>query len=91
MLKKKVKNQKRQLIAFNNAAKPGQDNEESDDLDKEEGISKHSDMKQQGKFKLFKKVWQGTPQYTDYGELVDSCIIVAEICTIKVGIVEEAT
>ena len=55
MLKKKVKNHKRQLIAFNNAAKPGQDNEESDDLDKEEEISKNSAMKQQGKVKLFKK------------------------------------
>ena len=42
MPKKKVNNQKRQFVVFNTAAKPGSDNKESDDSEKEEGNRKHS-------------------------------------------------
>ena len=41
MLEKKVRNQRRQLLVFNTAAKPGSDNEESDGSDKEDGNRKH--------------------------------------------------
>ena len=36
MLEKKVRNQRRQLLVFNTAAKPGLDNEESDGSDTSE-------------------------------------------------------
>ena len=61
MLEKKFKNQKRQLTVFNNTAKPGLDDEESDGLDKEDGNSKHSTLTHQGKSKRFKKAWHETP------------------------------
>ena len=55
MLEKKLRNHKRQLLLFNTAAKPGLDNEESDDSDKEDGNKKHSDLTHQGKSKRSKK------------------------------------
>ena len=44
ILEKKAKNQKRQLSAFNTAAKYGLENEESDKSDKEDGNNKNSDL-----------------------------------------------
>ena len=41
MLEKKVRNQNRKFSVFNTEAKPGSDNEESDDSDKEDGNRKH--------------------------------------------------
>ena len=41
MLEKKVKNQKRQLLVFNTADKPGSNDEESDGSEKEYGNRKH--------------------------------------------------
>ena len=43
------------LSVFNTAAKPGSDNEEPDDLDKEDGNMKHSDLTCQGNSKRSKK------------------------------------
>ena len=55
MLEKKVRNQRRQLLVFNTAAKPGSDNEESDGSDKEDGNRKHYTLTRQGKSKRSKK------------------------------------
>ena len=55
MLEKKFRNQKRQLSVFNNAAKPGSEDERSDGLDKEDGNRKHSALNCQEKSKLSKK------------------------------------
>ena len=41
MLEKKVSNKKRHLSVFNTAAKPGSDNEESDDSYKKDGNRKN--------------------------------------------------
>ena len=91
MLDKKVSNQKRQMTVFNTAAKPGLDGEESDGSCKEDGNRKHSALTHQGKPKHSKKAWHGTALYINYGELVDSCIELAEIFTIKLGRVESTT
>ena len=72
-------------------AKPGSDNEESDDLDKHDENMKHSALTRQGKSKRSKKAWHGMPWSINCGESVDSCIIVAEIRTIKAGRVEAST
>ena len=48
ILEKKVSNQKRQLSAFNTADKPGSDDEESDDSEKENRNRKHSVLTHQG-------------------------------------------
>ena len=55
MLEKKVSNQKRQLLVFNTAAKPGSDDEELYRLEKEYGNSNHSALTRQGKSKRSKK------------------------------------
>ena len=55
MLEKKVRNQKRQLSVFNNMAKPGSDDNESDGSEKEDGNRKHSTLNRQGKPKRSKK------------------------------------
>ena len=55
MIEKKFRNQKRQLSVFNNAAKPGSEDERSDGLDKEDGNRKHSALNCQEKSKLSKK------------------------------------
>ena len=78
-------------MVFNTTAKPGSDNEESDDLEKEDKNRKHSTLTHQGESKRFKKGWHGTPQYINCGESVNSCIKVAAICTIKVGSVKAST
>ena len=55
MLKKKVRNQKRQLSVFNTTAKPGSENEESGVSEKEDGNRKHSALTRQEKSKHYKK------------------------------------
>ena len=55
MLEKKVSNQKRQFLVFNNVDKPGSDNEDSYDSDKEDGNRKHSALNRQVKYKCPKK------------------------------------
>ena len=55
IIEKKIINQKRKLLVFNTAAKPGSDNEESDELDKYDGNMKHYDLTCQGKSKHSKK------------------------------------
>ena len=44
MLEKKVRNQKRHILVFNTAAKPGSDDEESDGSEKEDVNRKHSSL-----------------------------------------------
>ena len=51
MIEKKFMNQKRHLLVFNNASKPGSYNEDSDGSDKEYGNRKHSALTRQGKSK----------------------------------------
>ena len=82
MLEENVKNQKRKMLVFNTEPKPGSDNEESDGSGKEDGNRKHSTLTRQGKSKRSRKVC---------GQSVDSCIKLAAICIIKVGIFEAAT
>ena len=55
MLEKKVRNQKRKLSVFNNAAKSGLNDENSDGLDKEDWNRKHYDLTRQGKSKRYNK------------------------------------
>ena len=55
MLDKKVRNQKRQFSVFNTADKPGSENKESDESDKENGNRKHSDLTYQVESKSSKK------------------------------------
>ena len=55
MLEKKVSNQKRQLLVFNTAAKPGSDNEDSDGSKKEERNRNHSVLTRQGRSKRSRK------------------------------------
>ena len=55
MLGKTVNNQKIQFSKFNITAKPGSDNEESDNSGKEEGNRKNYDMTHQEKYKCSKK------------------------------------
>ena len=55
MLKKKLNNQKRQFSAFNNAAKTGSYNKESDESDKEDGNVKHYGLTRQEKSKIPRK------------------------------------
>ena len=47
MLENKARNQKRQMLVFNNTAKPGSDDEESDVSEKEYGNLKHDDLTRQ--------------------------------------------
>ena len=56
MLEKIFRNQKRKLSSFNTTAKPGTDNEESDDLEKDDGNMNNFTFTRQGKFKRSKKV-----------------------------------
>ena len=91
MLDKKVSNQKRQMTVFNTAAKPGLDGEESDSSCKEEGNRKHSTLTHQGNPTHSKKAWHGTALSINCGELVDSCIELTTICTIKLGRVKATT
>ena len=60
-------------------------------MDKEYGNSKHYALTLQGKSKRSKKTWNGTPRSIDCRESVGSCIKLAAIYNIKVGIVEAAT
>ena len=55
MLEKKVRNQKRQILVFSTAAKPGSDNEELDGFEKEDGNRKHSVVIRQGESQRSKK------------------------------------
>ena len=61
MLGKTVNNQKIQFSKFNITAKPGSDNEESDNSGKEEGNRKNYDMTHQEKYKCSKKALHWTP------------------------------
>ena len=71
-------------------AKTGSDNKESDDSDKEYGNRKYSVLTRHVNSKRSKKAWHGKHRSIDCGEMVDSFISVAEICSIKVGRVETA-
>ena len=55
MLENKVRNQKRQLLDFDTAAKPGSDYKESDGSEKEYRNRKNSTLIYQGKSKRSKK------------------------------------
>ena len=91
MLEKKVNNQNRLLSVCNTMAKSGLDNGESYEPEKEDGNRKKCVLTRQGSSKRSKKVWHATPQYIDFGELVNSYIIVASNCRAKIGRVEAAT
>ena len=55
MLKKNVRNQKRQMSVFNTADKPGSDDEESDRLEREDINRNQSALTRQVKYKSYNK------------------------------------
>ena len=78
-------------MVFNNVDKSGLDDEDLDYSDKEYGNRKHSAFTFEVNSKRSNRALHGTPRYINCGRSVDSCIKVAEICIIKLGIFEAAT